>query len=75
MQTFAVLGSNAVPVPGAVGVADYILLSGFGQIVRDPVSVELLSRGISFYSTILACGVLLLAVLMIRKIKDGELNK
>lgn len=75
VQTFAVLGSNAVPVPGAVGVADYILLSGFGQIVRDPVSVELLSRGISFYSTILACGVLLLAVLMIRKIKDGELNK
>lgn len=74
VQTFAVLGSNAVPVPGAVGVADYILLSGFGQLVRDPVSIELLSRGISFYATILCCGVLMLAVLIIRKIKNGGKN-
>lgn len=74
VQTFAVLGSNAVPVPGAVGVADYILLSGFGQLVRDPVSIELLSRGISFYATILCCGVLMLAVLITRKIKNGGKN-
>lgn len=74
VQTFAVLGSNAVPVPGAVGVADYILLSGFGQLVHDPVSIELLSRGISFYLTILACGVLMLTVLIVRKIKNGGKN-
>ena len=64
VQALAVLGSNAVPVPGAVGVADYILLSGFKQLVRDPVSVELLSRGVSFYATILLCGILLLCVLI-----------
>ena len=64
VQAFAVLGSNAIPVPGAVGVADYILLSGFKQLVRDPVSIELLSRGVSFYATILLCGILLLCVLI-----------
>lgn len=64
VQALAVLGSNAVPVPGAVGIADYILLSGFKQLVRDPVSIELLSRGVSFYATILLCGILLLCVLI-----------
>ena len=64
VQAFAVLGSNAMPVPGAVGIADYILLSGFKQLVRDPVSIELLSRGVSFYATILLCGILLLCVLI-----------
>ncbi len=74
VQAFAILGSNAVPVPGAVGVADYILLSGFDQLVPDPVSIELLSRGISFYATIVGCGILMLAVLVIRKIKNGGKN-
>lgn len=72
VQTLAVLGSNAVPIPGAVGVADFILLSGFRQIVHEPVSVELLSRGISFYATIVFCGVLLLCVLIKRKLKNGD---
>ena len=72
VQALAVLGSNAVPVPGAVGVADFILLGGLRHIVPDPVSVELLSRGISFYSTFLFCGILILAVLIRDRIKQGE---
>lgn len=73
VQALAVLGSNAVPVPGAVGVADYILLNGFSQLVSDPVSVELLSRGISFYATIVFCAVLMLAVLIKTKVKKHDL--
>lgn len=74
VQALAVLGSNAVPVPGAVGIADYILLSGFKQLVRDPVSIELLSRGVSFYSTILFCGILLLCVLIkMKTVKKHDL--
>lgn len=72
VQTLAVLGSNAAPVPGAVGVADFILLGGFRPIVADPVSVELLSRGISFYSTFLFCGILILTVFIRGRIKQGE---
>ena len=58
VQALAVLGSNAAPVPGAVGVADFILLGGFRHIVADPVSVELLSRGLSFYCNLVLCGIL-----------------
>ena len=72
VQALAVLGSNAAPVPGAVGVADFILLGGFRHIVADPVSVELLSRGISFYSTFLFCGILILTVFIRGRIKQGE---
>lgn len=60
VQTFAVLGSNAAPVPGAVGIVDYIFLNGFKHLVCDPVSVELLSRGLSFYCNLILCGILVL---------------
>lgn len=73
VQALAVLGSNAVPVPGAVGVADYILISGFKQIAADPVSIELLSRGVSFYATILFCGILMLAVLIKTRVKKNDI--
>ena len=48
-QSLVIVGSNAIPVPGAVGVADYLFLDGFEAIVPEPVNLELLSRGISFY--------------------------
>lgn len=58
-QGFVVLGSNAVPIPGSVGVADYLFLNGFSTLIPDnTVSIELLSRGISFYSCLILCGVL-----------------
>ena len=28
-QIYVVLGSNCVPIPGAIGVADYLMLSGY----------------------------------------------
>ena len=55
-QGCVILGSNAVPVPGAVGVADYLFFEGFEDIVNDNlVNLELLSRGISFYVCIVLC--------------------
>lgn len=55
-QGCVILGSNAVPVPGAVGVADYLFFEGFDGIVHDNlVNLELLSRGISFYVCIILC--------------------
>ena len=60
-QGYVILGSNAVPIPGGIGVADYLFLEGFSRLVGDNiVSIELLSRGISFYVCILVCGGILL---------------
>lgn len=74
-QGFVVLGSNSVPIPGAVGAADYLFIDGFGHIVDDPVSIELLSRGISFYCCILICGIITLAVYLIEGLKGMKRKK
>ena len=62
MQSFVVIGSNCVPIPGAMGVADYLMLDGFQTFLQsDQVfGMELLSRSISFYSCVLLCGLTVL---------------
>lgn len=59
-QGFVVLGANAVPIPGAVGVSDGLFLDGFRELIPDTACVEFLSRGISFYVCLLFCGLLFL---------------
>lgn len=66
-QGYVVMGSNSVPIPGAVGVADFLFLDGFGSFVNDPTNMELFSRGISFYCCILICGIISLVIY----IKEG----
>ena len=62
MQSFAVIGSNCVPVPGAMGVVDYLMLDGFEAFLPSDlvVSMELLSRSLSFYVCVLLCGMIVL---------------
>lgn len=58
LQGYVVLGSNSVPIPGAMGVCDYLMLDGFGSIMDEAsaVSLELVSRSFSFYICIIICG-------------------
>jgi hypothetical protein len=56
MQGYVLVGSNSIPVPGAVGVADYLFLDGFKNIFADPINGEIISRGLSFYICIIVCG-------------------
>lgn len=60
-QVFVNIGAGCVPVPGAMGVSDYLMVDGFRDLFsRDyAFHLELLSRGISFYSCVLvsACTV------------------
>lgn len=62
MQSYVVLGSNYVPVPGAMGVADYMMLNGLNVFLPEHLAVrlELLSRSLSFYICILICGIAVL---------------
>ena len=62
IQGFVALGSNAVPIPGAIGAADYLYVDGFEDLLKNTVSVELVSRGISFYVCVLLCGLFTLTV-------------
>lgn len=70
LQGFVVLGSNCVPIPGAMGVSDYLMLDCYGSIETavGAGNLELLSRSVSFYSCILICGVtVLIKYLALRK--------
>lgn len=74
-QGYVVTGSNSVPIPGAVGAADYLFIDGFGGLVKDTISVELLSRGISFYSCIIICGIITLVVYTLEGLKGMKQKK
>lgn len=60
MQSYVVIGSYCVPLPGGMGVADYLLLDGVEEFLPPDlvVSMELLSRSLSFYVCVLLCGLL-----------------
>ena len=52
IQTFVVVGSNFIPIPGAIGISEYLMFFGYSMIMGDEASYTLaiLSRGISFYT-------------------------
>lgn len=59
LQGYVVLGSNSIPIPGAMGVSDYLMLDGFRSIMSEAeaVNLELLTRSCSFYVCIFLCGI------------------
>ena len=68
LQSFILMGANYLPVPGGMGVTDYLMLDGFASFLSADAAVhlELLSRSFSFYSCILLCGATLAARLVVQ---------
>ena len=62
IESLVITGAYCAPIPGAIGVTDYLMLNGFKNMMTatDAVNLELLSRGISFYCCIFICGVAVL---------------
>ncbi len=58
IYVFTIIGAYCVPIPGGIGVTDYLMLNGFRGImtVEAATHLELLSRSLSFYLCILVCG-------------------
>lgn len=59
LHGFVILGSNCIPIPGAIGISDYLMLDGFRHMMTkaQAANLELLSRSFSFYSCVIICGV------------------
>ncbi len=74
-QGFVVLGSNSVPIPGSVGIADYLYIDGFGHLIKDPICIELLSRGISFYCCVFISAIITLTIYMYQSMKGIKQKK
>ena len=75
-QCFVTIGYNCVPVPGGMGVADYLMVDGFSDLMgfEEAIHLEVLSRSISFYMCVAVSGVIVLAgsLLQRRKRRNGE---
>lgn len=59
-QVYVVMGSNCLPVPGAMGVSDYLLMDGMKNFMDEAsvTDLDLLSRGVSFYICIILTGII-----------------
>ena len=72
-QTHVFLGANSIPIPGAVGVTDALILNGFRHITNSLAEFELLGRSISFYCCVLICGIIMFAAYI--NVKRRDLKK
>ncbi len=72
MQANVVIGASCVPIPGAMGVSDFLMLDGFSSLMsaQQAANLELLARSTSFYICVLLSGIIVLvksAILRFRK--------
>ena len=78
-QCLVVLGYAPVPIPGAMGVADYLMVDAFSCLsfiaVEDAFALDMLSRGLSFYLCVAASGIVtLLGYALTHKKEKGKMK-
>jgi len=77
IQTYVLIGSNFIPVPGAVGISEFLMYFGYNMLLNDESSYSLaiLSRGISFYTcSIISIFTVILGYIRLRLKKNKEDN-
>lgn len=61
VQIYVALGANCIPIPGAMGITDYLMLDGFEMMgIKNFEFLEIFSRFLSFYMCIIICGITVL---------------
>lgn len=71
-QCLITIGYNFVPIPGGMGISDYLMIDGFKSLMGEKMTyqVELLSRGITFYICVAVCGLITLGAYFLTRKKD-----
>lgn len=74
-QSLISIGSNFIPIPGAMGVTDLMMLDGFRPLMSeaDAAALELMSRTVSFYSCVLLCFLIVVAAVIIMRRQKNTL--
>ena len=73
-QGLVTIGYNFVPIPGAMGVADFLMVDAFTDIIgaEDAFQLELLSRSLTFYLCVAVSGIITgIGYMMIRRKSKG----
>lgn len=62
-QLFVAGGSNFIPIPGAMGAADFLMIDGYSSLFSEgfTYALSLIGRGISFYCCILISFIVVVA--------------
>jgi len=73
-QSLITIGSGYIPIPGAMGVTDLMMLDGFRPLMAeaDAASLELMSRSVSFYCCVLMCMTVVATALLIGKRRNRK---
>ena len=69
------MGSNFIPVPGAVGISEFLMYFGYTMLLSEEASYSLaiLGRGISFYTcSIISIITVIIGYILIRLRKTKE---
>lgn len=76
-QVFTMIGSLCVPIPGGMGISDYLLYDGLSAIMdrTQALQLELLSRSFSFYLCVLICLVICAVGYFIRRKQYATLER
>jgi uncharacterized protein (TIRG00374 family) len=75
MQSNVVIGAYCIPIPGSMGVTDFLMLDGFSTLMSEQqaANLELLARGLSFYICILLCGIIVLIKFALMRIRENRM--
>jgi uncharacterized protein (TIRG00374 family) len=76
-QIFTMIGSLCVPIPGGMGVSDYLLYNGLSALMDSTgaLQLELLSRSFSFYLCVLGCLVIVIVGYLFRRKQYATLRR
>ena len=71
-QCLITIGYNYVPIPGAMGISDYLMIDGFSSLFtkNQAFQLDMISRGITFYLSVAICGVITLIGYLIGRKKQ-----
>ena len=75
IQCYVVVGSNFLPMPGAVGISEFIMFFGYSMLMDSDFAIEVAvaSRGISFYTcSIVSLITVIIGYIFIRFIKNRQ---
>lgn len=74
IQTYVVMGSNFIPVPGAVGISEFLMYFGYTMLLSDEAAYTLaiLGRGISFYTCSFISIITVITGYIILKLKSNK---
>ena len=73
-QSLISIGATYVPIPGAMGFTDLMMLDGFRTLMPEAkaAGLELLSRFVSFYSCVIICLIITIIAFLARRKNNDE---